>query len=214
MDEETARRSGRQVEVAVQECASTAYGWAMEDTTGFARPVADAETTEGLGAHPVGPAATTLIQQLIPAMSTWQTARDIAATQYWIHPAMPELIENALLQLVHWRRGPALCGAAGSAHSPVSSAPGRQDFSGSCSISGAGEDSSPDPASSDGVELSSSVAESSGVSSAPLLSSSSGGAPVSAGSVEPGSVSPSTDSGSSCAIESSIEACTHSSRYS
>ena len=34
------------------------------------------------------------------ALPIWQTARDIAATQYWIHPAMPELIENALLQLV------------------------------------------------------------------------------------------------------------------
>src|SRR5699024_2863248 len=101
MDEETARRSGRQVEVAVQEYASIAYGWAMEDTTGFAKLVADAETTEILGAHLVGPEATTLIQQLIQAMSTGQTARDIAATQYWIHPAMPELIENALLQLVH-----------------------------------------------------------------------------------------------------------------
>ena len=101
MDEETARRSGRQVEVAVQEYASIAYGWAMEDTTGFAKLVADAETTEILGAHLVGPEATTLIQQLIQAMSTGQTARDIAATQNWIHPAMPELIENALLQLVH-----------------------------------------------------------------------------------------------------------------
>src|SRR5699024_12437208 len=59
MDEETARRSGRQVEVAVQEYASIAYGWAMEDTTGFAKLVADAETTEILGAHLVGPEATT-----------------------------------------------------------------------------------------------------------------------------------------------------------
>ena len=100
MDEETARRSGREVEVAIQEYASIAYGWAMEDTTGFAKLVVDAETTEILGAHLIGPEATTLIQQLIQAMSTGQTARDIAATQYWIHPAMPELIENALLQLV------------------------------------------------------------------------------------------------------------------
>lgn len=100
MDEETARTSGREVRVAVQEYASIAYGWALEDTTGFAKIIADAETTEILGAHLIGPEATTLIQLLIQAMSTGQTARDIAATQYWIHPAMPELIENALLQLV------------------------------------------------------------------------------------------------------------------
>lgn len=100
MDEETARASGREVRVAVQEYASIAYGWALEDTTGFAKIIADAETTEILGAHLIGPEATTLIQLLIQAMSTGQTARDIATTQYWIHPAMPELIENALLQLV------------------------------------------------------------------------------------------------------------------
>jgi mycothione reductase len=100
MDEETARGSGREVRVAVQEYASVAYGWALEDTTGFAKIIVDAESTEILGAHLIGPEATTLIQQLIQAMSTGQTARDIAATQYWIHPAMPELIENALLQLV------------------------------------------------------------------------------------------------------------------
>ncbi|WP_270407070.1 mycothione reductase [Brachybacterium paraconglomeratum] len=100
MDEETARASGREVRVAVQEYASIAYGWALEDTTGFAKIIADAETTEILGAHLIGPEATTLIQLLVQAMSTGQTARDIAATQYWIHPAMPELIENALLQLV------------------------------------------------------------------------------------------------------------------
>lgn len=100
MDEETARASGREVRVAVQEYASIAYGWALEDTTGFAKIIADAETTEILGAHLIGPEATTLIQLLIQAMSTGQTVRDIATTQYWIHPAMPELIENALLQLV------------------------------------------------------------------------------------------------------------------
>lgn len=100
MDEETAKASGREVRVAVQEYASIAYGWALEDTTGFAKIIADAETTEILGAHLIGPEATTLIQLLIQAMSTGQTARDIATTQYWIHPAMPELIENALLQLI------------------------------------------------------------------------------------------------------------------
>ncbi|MEE1651705.1 mycothione reductase [Brachybacterium sp. J144] len=100
IDEETARASGRAVRVATQEYASIAYGWAMEDTTGFAKLVVDAETTEILGAHLIGPEATTLIQILIQAMSTGQTARDIATTQYWIHPAMPELIENALLQVI------------------------------------------------------------------------------------------------------------------
>src|SRR5699024_11115044 len=100
MDELTARTTGRQIRVAHQDYASIAYGWAMEDTTGFAKIIVDAETTEILGAHLIGPEATTLIQLLIQAMSTGQTARDLATTQYWIHPAMPEPIENALLELI------------------------------------------------------------------------------------------------------------------
>ena len=103
-DEETARAeaeaAGREIRVAVQEYASIAYGWAMEDTTGFLKLVVDAETTAILGAQIIGPEATSLIQLLIQAMSTGQTARDVARSQYWIHPAMPELVENALLQVV------------------------------------------------------------------------------------------------------------------
>lgn len=102
-DEATARaeaeRSGRGIRVAVQEYASIAYGWAMEDTTGFLKLVVDEESTAILGAQIIGPEATSLIQLLVQAMSTGQTARDLARTQYWIHPAMPELVENALLQV-------------------------------------------------------------------------------------------------------------------
>ena len=64
------------------------------------------------------------------------------------------------------------------------------------------------------VVVSSSVVVASAVGSSVVAVSSSGGAPVSAGSVEPGSVSPYTDSGGSFFIESLIEASVHSSRYS
>lgn len=100
MTEAQARAAGHEVRVAKQEYASIAYGWAMEDTTGFAKLIVDARTELFLGAHIIGPEATTLIQLITQAMSTGQRPRDIARTQYWIHPAMPELIENALLQLV------------------------------------------------------------------------------------------------------------------
>lgn len=96
---EQAEATGRPVRIARQDYGSIAYGWAMEDTTGVLELVVDAETTEILGAHLIGPEATTLIQLIIQAMSTGQTARDLARTQYWIHPAMPELVENALLQV-------------------------------------------------------------------------------------------------------------------
>ncbi|HEX4724113.1 MAG TPA: mycothione reductase [Pseudonocardiaceae bacterium] len=82
-----------------QEYAGIAYGWAMEDTTGFAKLIADPTTGQLLGAHIIGPQAPTLIQPLIQAMSFGLDARSMADGQYWIHPAMPELVENALLNL-------------------------------------------------------------------------------------------------------------------
>ena len=81
--------------------ADIAYGWAMEDSTSFAKVLADPETGLLLGAHIIGPQASNLIQPLIHAMSFGQTARDVARGQYWIHPALSELVENALLDLAH-----------------------------------------------------------------------------------------------------------------
>ena len=85
--------------VATREYAATAYGWAMEDTTGFAKLLADPETRLLLGAHIVGPQAPTLVQQLIQGMVAGQTVGEMAHGQLWIHPAMPELVEQALLAL-------------------------------------------------------------------------------------------------------------------
>ncbi len=84
---------------ATQEYGGIAYGWAMEDTTGFAKLLADPDTGQLLGAHIIGAQAPTLIQPLIQAMSFGLDARSMARGQYWIHPAMPELVENALLAL-------------------------------------------------------------------------------------------------------------------
>jgi mycothione reductase len=84
---------------AMQDYAGIAYGWAMENTTGFAKLLADPASGQLLGAHIIGPQASTLIQPLIQAMSFGLGAREMARGQYWIHPALPELVENALLAL-------------------------------------------------------------------------------------------------------------------
>ena len=83
----------------VQNYADIAYGWAMEDTTGFAKLLADPRSGQLLGAHIIGAQAPTLLQPLIQAMSFGLDARSMARGQYWIHPALPELVENALLAL-------------------------------------------------------------------------------------------------------------------
>ncbi|UFU01795.1 mycothione reductase [Ruania suaedae] len=99
MSEKHARARGIEISVARQSYSDIAYGWAMEDTTGFAKLVAEKGTGRLLGAHIIGPQASTLLQPLIQAMSFEQDVRELARGQYWIHPSMPELVENALLQL-------------------------------------------------------------------------------------------------------------------
>ena len=99
LTERAARERGVRYVTSTQDYAGIAYGWAMEDTTGFAKLLADPSSGQLLGAHIIGPQASTLIQPLIQAMSFGLDARRMATGQYWIHPAMPELIENALLNL-------------------------------------------------------------------------------------------------------------------
>ncbi|PRY42613.1 mycothione reductase [Umezawaea tangerina] len=99
LTEEQAVERGVRYVKGTQAYASIAYGWAMEDETGFAKVLADPATGQLLGAHIIGPQAPTVIQPLIQAMSFGLDARTMAKGQYWIHPAMPELVENALLNL-------------------------------------------------------------------------------------------------------------------
>ena len=83
----------------VQPYAAAAYGWAMEDTESVAKVIAHAETRRLLGAHIMGPQAPTLIQQLIQGMHFDLTVDEMARGQYYIHPALPEVVEQALLEL-------------------------------------------------------------------------------------------------------------------
>lgn len=99
LTEAQARDNGFDVAVKVQNFGDVAYGWAMEDSTGVCKLVADRATGKLLGAHLMGPQASTLIQQLITAMAYDIDLRDFARSQYWIHPALPEVVENAVLGL-------------------------------------------------------------------------------------------------------------------
>ncbi|MFI7065852.1 mycothione reductase [Kribbella sp. NPDC050124] len=99
LTEEEARERGIRYVVGRQQYADIAYGWAMEDTTGFAKVLADADTGQIIGCHIIGPQASSVIQPVIQAMSFGLDAYSMARNQYWIHPAMSELIENALLKL-------------------------------------------------------------------------------------------------------------------
>lgn len=97
--EQEARAHGIPYVVARQDYAGIAAGWAREDTTGFCKLLADPSTGLLLGAHIIGPQAATVIQPAIQAMHFSLPARTMARGQYWIHPALPEVLENALLAL-------------------------------------------------------------------------------------------------------------------
>jgi mycothione reductase len=99
LTEVQAEEQGIDYVVSRQDYGETAFGWAMEDTDHFVKIVADARSKIILGAHLIGPQASSLIQPLIQAMSFEQPAPQVARGQYWIHPAMTEVIENALLGL-------------------------------------------------------------------------------------------------------------------
>jgi mycothione reductase len=52
-----------------------------------------------LGAHLIGPQASSVIQPLIQAMCLGSTVDEVAASVLYIHPALPEVVEQALLAL-------------------------------------------------------------------------------------------------------------------
>ncbi len=99
LTENQARAAGFNIAVKVQDYSDVAYGWAMEDTTGFAKVIADRDTGMILGAHIMGHQASSIIQPVIQAMSFGLGVQEMARGQYWIHPALPEVVENALLAL-------------------------------------------------------------------------------------------------------------------
>ncbi|MGB3764238.1 MAG: mycothione reductase [Ornithinimicrobium sp.] len=99
LTEHEARVAGYDVTVKVQAYGDTAYGWAMEDTESLLKLVADRRTGLLLGAHFLGPQSSSLIQPLIQAMTFGLKTYEMARGQYWIHPALAEVVENALLGL-------------------------------------------------------------------------------------------------------------------
>ena len=60
-----------------QRYGDVAYGWAMEDTTGFVKVLADPASGQILGAHLLGADASSLIQPIVQAMSFGLSARDM-----------------------------------------------------------------------------------------------------------------------------------------
>ncbi len=101
LTEEQAHQQGVDLAIGRSHYADTAHGWAMEtdDTCHFVKLLADRSTGRLVGAHLVGPQASVLVQPLIQAMSFDQPVVGLARGMYWIHPALSEVVESALIAL-------------------------------------------------------------------------------------------------------------------
>lgn len=91
------RAARRPYLVGRRDYGGVAYGWALDDTSGFAKVLVCPDTLQLLGAHVIGPQAATLVQQATQAMQFGIPADRLAREQVWCHPALPEVLENALL---------------------------------------------------------------------------------------------------------------------
>jgi mycothione reductase len=97
LTEERASAAGLDFVVGRRDYGGTAYGWALEDGESFAKVLIDRNDRQILGAHIIGPQAASIIQPLIQAMQFRQSADRLAQDVFYIHPALTEVVENALL---------------------------------------------------------------------------------------------------------------------
>jgi mycothione reductase len=97
--EQDLQAAGRPYTASTRAYRDTAYGWALQDSGSFAKILADPGTRLLLGAHIIGPQASILIQPLVQAMCLGNTVDEVASGVLYIHPALTEVIEQALLGL-------------------------------------------------------------------------------------------------------------------
>jgi len=99
LTEQQAQAQGGPYMVGKRAYSATAYGWATEDTESFVKLLAHADTRQVLGAHIIGPHAALLLQPLVNAMRFGETVDQLAHDTFYIHPALTEVVEQALLEI-------------------------------------------------------------------------------------------------------------------
>ncbi|MCJ7574625.1 dihydrolipoyl dehydrogenase [Candidatus Bathyarchaeota archaeon] len=99
LTEEEALRRGKRILIGLSNYADTAKGEAMGEEDGFVKVVVEDETYKVLGAHIVGPEAPTLIQEVIDVMNAGDGSVYPILDAMHIHPALPEVVQNAFHNL-------------------------------------------------------------------------------------------------------------------
>ncbi|SHK03066.1 dihydrolipoyl dehydrogenase [Desulforamulus aeronauticus] len=97
--EAQAKSQGIQVVVGKSQFTGSGKALAMGENKGLVKIIADAENGKILGAHILGPQATSLISELALAIKLGVTAEDLAETIH-AHPSLPETVWEAAEQVV------------------------------------------------------------------------------------------------------------------
>ena len=96
LKEAEAKQKGYKILVGKAYYKDTALGVAMGEPKGFVKVVVEERTGKILGGHIIGPFASILIQEIINAMVSGDKTFLPIIRGMHIHPAMPEVVQNAL----------------------------------------------------------------------------------------------------------------------
>jgi dihydrolipoamide dehydrogenase len=95
LKETEAKQQGYKILVGKAVYRDTAMGGAMGEPKGFVKVIVERETGKILGGHIIGAEASILIQEIINAMVTESRSFAPIVRAMHIHPAMPEVVQNA-----------------------------------------------------------------------------------------------------------------------
>jgi len=96
LKEAEAKQKGYKILVGKAYYKDTALGVAMGEPKGFVKVIVEERTGKILGGHIIGPFASILIQEIINAMVSGDKTFFPIIRGMHIHPAMPEVVQNAL----------------------------------------------------------------------------------------------------------------------
>jgi mycothione reductase len=95
LKEAEAKQQGHKILVGKAFYRDTAMGGAMGEPEGFVKVIVERETGKILGGHIIGAEASILIQEIVNAMVTETRSFAPIVRAMHIHPAMPEVVQNA-----------------------------------------------------------------------------------------------------------------------
>ncbi len=94
LTEDQLKESGRKYKVGKFNIGNTGRAKCLDETEGFVKIIADAESDRVLGMHVIGPRASDLIAEGVLAMEFFATAEDVARTCH-AHPTLSEAVGEA-----------------------------------------------------------------------------------------------------------------------